>query len=233
MLISAGNIISQSIKLYRENIELFLRYAGLLYIATVILALTGILTMTDSTRSSGMMIYFIIAIFTSVASIWISIAFIRTMTARYEGKNPLPIKEELNKATKLILPAILVSILTALAVIIPGIIFMIWFSFAYYCLILDDKHGVEALKTSKKLVEGRWFGILWRLLAPGFVFAILTAIIQFIVAIPLSPLAENFKLGGIVLVLITTAISMLLVPLSSAAPTILYLEMRKNPVKKA
>jgi len=63
-----------------------------------------------------------------------------------------------------------VAILTGLVVcggfillIIPGIIFAIWFAFSKYAFVVDDTHGKAALKHSKELVRGYWWPVLGRI----------------------------------------------------------------------
>ena len=49
--------------------------------------------------------------------------------------------------------------------IIPGIIFSVWFAFAYLVLITEDTGVTEALKKSRNYVRGRWWGVFGRLVA--------------------------------------------------------------------
>ncbi len=101
-----------------------------------------------------------------VVSLMVQVAIVRAL----DGDNDNPdVMELLKKSKSLILPLLLVGILAALAVvgglillIVPGIIFMVWFAFSTYTLILEDKHGVEALKASKALVVGRWWDVFGR-----------------------------------------------------------------------
>ena len=181
MLISVGDIISKSVKLCRDNSALFTKYVALLFAPTLVITFLGytlgfFMRSTDS-FFMGLGLYVIIVIVLSVVAFWISLGFIKVIAAKYQGKETKPIGEELKTNVSLILPAALVSILTGLAVfggflllIVPGIIFAMWFAFSLYALLLDDKHGTEALKYSKQLVNGRWWSVFWRIIAPAFVF---------------------------------------------------------------
>jgi len=67
---------------------------------------------------------------------------------------------------------LLVSLLTGLVVglgflllIIPGIIFAIWFVFSAYIVICEDKKGCKALSRSKELVKGYWWPTAKRVFA--------------------------------------------------------------------
>lgn len=49
--------------------------------------------------------------------------------------------------------------------VIPGFLFMIWFSFAKLEVVLNNKHGLDALRASYKLVHGRFWQTAWRIVA--------------------------------------------------------------------
>lgn len=84
--------------------------------------------------------------------------------------------------------------------VVPGIIFAIWFSLYIYVFILEDQKGLNVLLRSKEYVQGRWWAVLGRglfLILPLFgitiAFGILTAMLgvflpQEIIAIILSVL---------------------------------------------
>jgi len=245
MLISAGDIISKSVKLYRDNFALFLKYVALLFVPTLIMTFFGY-SLSFFMRSIGgvllgLGIYIIVVVILSLVAFWVSLGFIRAVAAKYQGQEVKSIGEELKVAVPLILPALLVSILAGLAIfggfvllIIPGIIFIMWFAFSLYALLLDNKHGTEALKYSKQLVNGRWWGVFWRILAPAFVFGIIIVIIQWIVAKFFGQSIINvFTLTPAIVAysLISMIISIVIAPLSTAAPTILYIELKKTPVQ--
>ena len=46
-----------------------------------------------------------------------------------------------------------------LLLVIPGIIFMIYWLFAFYVLVAEDKGIMASLSRSKELVKGRWWGV--------------------------------------------------------------------------
>lgn len=74
-------------------------------------------------------------------------------------------------------PFFLVSLSTGLIIglgflflIVPGIIFAVWFSFSTYVVICEDKRGFKALSRSRELVKGRWWSVAKRV----FVMMIIT-----------------------------------------------------------
>ncbi|GEM_PF-709102 len=48
--------------------------------------------------------------------------------------------------------------------IIPGIIVSVWFAFAIFVLVLENKKGLAALFTSREYVRGRWWRIWGRMI---------------------------------------------------------------------
>lgn len=77
--------------------------------------------------------------------------------------------EAYKESLPLFFPFILVSLLQFLAIfsgfillIIPGIIFAIWFMFSQFSLLAEDERGRKALKRSKGLVKGKWWSVFGR-----------------------------------------------------------------------
>lgn len=62
--------------------------------------------------------------------------------------------------------------------IVPGIIFWIWFSFARYAVLIDNKSpGSESLINSKKMALGRFWQIAWRWIGSYVYFGIFFGLI--------------------------------------------------------
>jgi len=96
-----------------------------------------------------------------------------------------------------------------LLLIVPGIIFAIWFSSAAFILIAEDLKGMNALLKSREYVKGKWGDVLWRLffigalsliiyLVPALIFGLLKIpfglkISSFIIGLFWSPLAMTYS----------------------------------------
>ncbi|MCK4252702.1 EI24 domain-containing protein [candidate division WOR-3 bacterium] len=122
------------------------------------------------------------SIFTFLVTILISmvtfIGLIFAINNILEG-NPVSIKESYKIGFKKILPYLWISVLVCLAtfggfllLIIPGIIFAIWFLFAPYVLIIKDTRGISTLAISRQLVKGNWWYVLGAPLVCGIVYGI-------------------------------------------------------------
>lgn len=89
------------------------------------------------------------------------------------------------EAKPLIMPIWGVSILAGLIIVagfillvIPGIIFSIWYSFAVMIVVLEGIRGNAALKQSKQYVRGRWWAIFGRIFVLFVIMAIISAIVN-------------------------------------------------------
>jgi len=113
--------------------------------------------------------------------------------------------------------------------IVPGIIFSIWYTFTYYAVIFEEKKGMEALKSSKQLVSGRWWRIFWLLLAPALFYALILLIISYSITYGLTYLLTGFTFI-VVNGLISSIISSIIAPLTALITIILYFNAKDNPV---
>lgn len=104
----------------------------------------------------------------AIASIFAAIALVRISFNPTMYKNAV---DALKASGNLFFPYLWVSILSGvvivlglIALIIPGIIFMVWFCFSGFILINEGTRGIPALKASKKYVEGHFMDVFVRLL---------------------------------------------------------------------
>lgn len=240
MLLSATELVKKSYNLYKDNFKLFITYTILLLVPSVVVAMLGgataaILDMDNASFGSitFAIIFFFLGLAAYLASLWFSLAFIKVIAARYEGKNVQDIKSEIMLAKGLILPVIIASIISGLAVfagfillIIPGIIFAIWFAFTLYAVVLDGQKDTDALRFSKKLVQGRWWGVVWRIIVPSFVYLVLTNIFQ----MPIGFITE--KIDSVIIIsimlVLSSVVTIILTPFITSAQTILYIELKRT-----
>jgi len=76
-----------------------------------------------------------------------------------------------------------------LLLIIPGIIFSVWFAFSPYVFVAENLRGIAALKRSRELVRGRWWPVFGRILVITGI-AVIVSWIKFI-----GPLVAVFILA--------------------------------------
>lgn len=243
-LITASDIISKSVSIYRENFALLFKYVLLLFAPVALFVPLSYLSEKVPEQNAAFTAVSILGFAAAIAffffELWFSAALIRVIAGISEGRMPGGMKEELSQAKRLLLPLIRASILSALAIIggfilliIPGIIFSVWYCFSSYAVLLDgERKAGAALSHSRALVTGRWWAVVWRLIAPAFVFAFITMLIQGVLGF-VFVLGEAAPEGiqtvlGVILQLAIMCVSFLLAPLSTAAITILYLELKKS-----
>lgn len=199
-LLGLGELLKQTFQIYKSRIGVFLGIAVISFLASLLfipffllLLFFGLSFVVFYKSLSIVLLLFIILIIivlgvaVFIANLWASIALLYAVKERDQK---IGIKESFAKAWHKILSywwiSILVGLITMLGfllLIIPGIIFSIWFSLAAYVLVSEDLKGMKALSRSKQLIKGYWWKIFWRFLVLGFVvflFVFITGFIPFI-----------------------------------------------------
>ncbi len=241
MLKTASELVSEGWYLYIKNWRKFLPYLTILFVPTVILSLLGISSLylsvylPQSSLPSNLIIIAVSAA-SFVLNIWASIALTKALSAQLMGR-PVEWKESFTTSNYLIWPVIYTSILMFLIVmggflllIIPGIIFSVWYNFYFYSLVIENKKGLAALNNSKSLVVGRWWPIIWRLAVPAVVFGFLNVFIVTIISflIKLIPLTQFLAMA--LNSSLTSLVGIIVAPFSLGASLILYYSAKQNPV---
>jgi len=240
MLASPFSVLGQSFRLYRANLWVLVGYsAWLLFPIAGIFVLSFIPDHTWVTYAS-------VSIFTiaqMLISIWLSIVFIKLVDLM-DRKQPLDLPTVQKESIFLLRPTIhvmarqfLFVFLGFIALIIPGIVMALWYAFSQMALILDGKIGMEALTFSKTLVKGRFFQVLYRLIAGpliiGFVYSFFIAILFLIIASSSGIDLIQAMSGNTVpawIELLQSSLEIFTIPLVATYMTMLYKELRKNPV---
>jgi len=237
MLINVGDLLTESIDLYKEHWKSFLQYS--FWAAIPMLALNFLFAQIIAEGFTGPtgFLYLVAYIIAAVLSTLINIAFLRTIAAVYTKKSVRNIKEEILGAKKLLLPAIGAYILTGLATIgglfllvIPGIIFMVWFIFAGHAVAIDGKKAMDAMKFSKKILNGNWWAVFGRFLVIAIIVGLIVGIAQGLLAAPFSAASSTVDLYATTL--IGGALGILTAPFATGAMTILYLDAKKKMNQK-
>lgn len=243
MLISPIDIIKASLELYKKNSAIFLKYAVLIFVPSFVLMLVQyslsyfILLLGNALLAFSLYIFLTTVI--SLLTIWISLALTKDIAGLYTGQKII-FWDSMNKTITLFFPAFLITILTSLAIlggfilfIIPAVIFGIWFTFSLHALVLDQKHGAEALLASKKLVEKRWWKTFLRIVIPTLFFTLIIVILQWFLTLVLGIKNDvTLNLYTFTYITLIMIVSSFITPLASSVMTILYLELKKTPVKK-
>ena len=86
-----------------------------------------------------------------------------------------------------------IIVLLLLALVVPGVIWLTYYSFAFCAVALRGLKGKRALDCSKSLVVGRWWAVLGRIVVLNCV--VIVAAIPVIVAVEFAPASTTLTLG--------------------------------------
>lgn len=101
--------------------------------------------------------------------------------------------------------------------IIPGIIFLIWFAFAAYVFVLEGEKGMSALLRSRQYVRGHW----WQVFGRQLLFALAA-----IVAMVLITMVGNVLAGEAGISVFVNLFTLVLAPLAVAYVYTLYQNLK-------
>lgn len=238
-LIPSMQIVSDSVEFCAANWKILIKYSLLFLIPTTILALVGSASFVMSYYAhasailNGLVILLIVAL-SLVVTLWLSISLAQIIK-NLLNKQPLPpTKQILLANSHLLWPVIYTSAISALIILggsilflVPGIIFSMWYAFIFYAVVFEKQGGLSALRYSKSMVVERWFAILWRITVPAVVFGLAAYSITYIVEFPLFFFPTNTT-TGLIGIVINNLVSILLMPLTTTASVILYLNAKKS-----
>ncbi len=205
-------IIKQSISLFfkRENFLYFIKIYTILVPFTVFSFFQGIffnsasnsLTATDIGQILSRYGWFLwvsipVGLLYVIISFWVSVSGIKAV-ANVTGNLNRDIKSTLQFSWKILWRFSLLAILFLLIeigglilLIIPAIIFGVWYGFAQYIFVNEEKGVRESLGVSKNLVTGRFWKVFGRLFVFGL-FGILVQIIFSLIPFGLGSVISPF-----------------------------------------
>lgn len=199
---------SNPFKLYKPSLEgmklNWLKFVGLFALVLVVVALPiGLLmafsTSTTATASSNALIFALGGLVVLGLLIPLSAAIYR-LTLATAHHRPMTIKESFQDCWRVGLSLFWVQLLMGLAIlggllllIVPGIIFIAWFSYAPYVVLEEGLKGRAALRRSRELARHRkldTFGAMLVSNVPGVlaIIPVLGAIIGFVLTMIMLPL---------------------------------------------
>lgn len=207
------------------------------YLAWLLLPLViSVFVKGGSTEETMVLSQFLIEIGFAAIVLTITATFILAIPYFDQQKQP-PVnisKKAWDLMAPFILSSLLVGIITIIGIplILPAIIFSVWFVFAPIIVLLEDQRIIESLKTSKRLVNGMFWSIFWRHIGGGFFFFLMYT---FLLAAILSPqltaieqISQITEIKPSLLQEITMRlVDFMLLPISITYTTILYLRLKE------
>lgn len=220
--------------IFRRNTGLYVGYSAWLLIPA---ALVFVVSTLSPEASLGLGI--IGQIIMIILGIWIWIVLI-SITAKIVAREKIQMEEISRHAWNRLLPLIgvvimvgLVQLVGFLLLIIPGVVFMVWYAFAQTDVVLSERGGLAAMAESRQMVRGRFWPILWRLLAGPIVLGTIYAV----GAAASISLIEYLGTGTVTLFsdspslsvnLLGTVADVLVMPLFIIYLTLLYLDAKQT-----
>ena len=86
-----------------------------------------------------------------------------------------------------------VVVLGFMLLLIPGIIFAVWFSFVLGVLIFEGKSGTAAMSRSRELTKGRFWQVAWYIAFPALIVIVMQALGGLVAATTTKQVAEIFN----------------------------------------
>ncbi len=236
---SFGDLFKGSWQLYKQ------KFAALAALLVVVFLLNVISVVARGNNGSVHPLYLLVLLVALVLVLWIQAAIVYAIDSA--GDQP-DFPAIFQKSWAMVGSLFLVGLLVLLAVlggfillIVPAFIFAVWFSFSTFTLLLEDKHGREALKASKALVHGRFGAVLGRycllilcLLGFSIVFGIVSAAVPGLHSVQHTAIGSS-QVGLTLAGSIASALfsSFLVTPLSVVFSYLLYKELKANPAPAA
>jgi len=183
-------LIYESWGLYRQAFNVLIGYSAWMIPPYLLLVALMLLVPQDKILTDYVLIYVLISIIQGIVVVWVTNAL--TLTINKLSKKEACDADEINhQSWQLVVPLLMVALLGTLVIlggfillIIPGIIFAIWFSFAQISVILDNKRGTDALSFSRSLFSGRFLPMLRRVVIGPLLIAIVhILILAFVIGI--------------------------------------------------
>jgi len=219
---SLGQLLVLSWDVFSKNFPILLLMGLILYIPVFIGSEVLLISELNVDRSIVMAITGIISL---VVSLMVSLSYYRTVEFHLENK-AITISEalvfSLQRLGKASLTAIIAGVivgLLSLLLVIPGIIWAVYYAFIIFVVAERNIGGMDALAFSKSLVVGRW----WKVLGYGFLISLLLASIIIILEAPISTFTQ-----GLTTRLFSDILSIILSAYSTTAYILFYINLQHN-----
>lgn len=249
-LLGAGDLIENSWLIYRNNWKKLAKPAFWMFLPTLLVtAVSLLLRILQINDILALIISLLVSIPAYLVQIWATMIFVLLLDAAL-SKREFDVRNLSLDAVRKFLPALWVVVLTGLAIlggfiafVIPGVIFAVWFAFAYYEAVLNNAKGVEALKKSRALVTGRFFATLWRLGAGTLFWSVIIWLAISTLFLLFGALSQPWKelVSGepgatyisAILDVVANAVQSLSAPLFTAVGVILFRALKETKTESA
>lgn len=230
-----GHLLDESFQAYKGHFMLFLKVSFLLYfIPSVVFGIVFLYMPNVLTKA---LVESLRVIVSSLLSLLLTFTVIKILLLK-RTKKELEVKEAIVEGSKHFGKGVLLSFVMGFALlglficlIVPGIIFSVYWTFAYYAFITDGKGVIESMNHSKKVVEGRW----WKVLGYMLLITLIVGGLSLVVIVPaymaigvLLVATRNALLAMTLLIALGSLVEMILVPFMMTFMEKFYLDLKHN-----
>ncbi len=212
-------LLEDSLAIFNKNPALYLTIYAALGVATVIAELfaprpehgpgyTGSM-IEHGGQMAASPLYPLLMIVSVVISIFVTIALVKAI-----AEPNVTAKQAFQFAKERALNYFILSVMVGVTVfvgfvllIIPGIIAMTWFGFAYLVYFFEGTKGIDAMKASKALVEGHFMQVFGRYIALFLAFIVASIAVGIIGGMFKEPLFTSILMALANAVLVPVAIA--------------------------
>lgn len=168
-----------------------------------------------------------------------ALIFLILVAATAIGFGPSIILSLLATVTKLGFLSVLATIALIVGLMVSLVLGVRWsvhYYFAPFTLLVDDVRGKATLTAARKLVEGRFWGVLLRLALPKIVFILVGVLIMALVQFVFSVVSNAFsglsldiqlRIGTVFLSVLSTVVAAFINPLIVASDLMLYQSLKR------
>jgi hypothetical protein len=190
-------------------------------------------TVSSSDATTVAIAYGIALIINAIAGRFAQAGCFRAVADAYLGED-VSWRASLRYALRRLAAVIALSLLTSIfiglgfvACVIPGIYLWAAFFVAVPALLVEGVGPMRALRRSRELVRGRWWGTFGVALIGGALVAVVgAALAGVLLGVAFASPRQNTVVGFILTVLATTVSAMLTTPAAAAFATVLYIDLR-------
>lgn len=225
-------MIQQAWRLYRQRLDVLIGFAAIPGLIGLVGGGAGLYLKAhpDVLGMTSGIIYVIVMIILVLVywyvSLWAQAAQLKAIAADV----PLNLQQGLAQAKPYIMALLLVSVMNFIAglvgllfLIIPAILFAIWFSMINYMVVFEGMRGKAAFIASYRLVIGRSWPVLWRYVCFGLCYGALALLINIVSSIISATLPGN---DSVIALFLGTVATIFLAPFVLAFGYQLYIHLK-------
>jgi hypothetical protein len=181
-----SGVIGEAWNLYISHWRHLLTFSFVVYVGVAIIGALLVIVLTWFGA-------ILAALISLVAVFWLQAALVKAVDDVRDGRADLSLGETFTAAREHLSAAVVAGVLAALGIaiglillIVPGLIFMTWWSVIIPTIVLENKSAGESFTRSRELVRGRGWGVF------GVIVLVILLLIgfQIVLGLVLTPLAD-------------------------------------------